>query len=405
MTKNIASQSSFVLVMCFLISISSLAVEPSRPAYLNAEELLDLYESMYSKIHNWHVLYTNMLEETKGDSPRLKRYTRFDTTETIEEEGCEKYYSRWSSAPEGFEGPDGTINERAFNGSATSQYYPETEAGSITPGTNVLPGEEMSMLWSYMLLNRPQPYEKPDEPLIRYCFSDKSRVRPQLEQVGSEWCHVVETFYRDKKPYATVWLAADKCRLPMKFERHKPGYTKRVIVTKVGSVETDTGKIWYPEQATKEINDRDGYRLYRFQVQSLRVNIETTPDMFKVSFPPGTAVIDHVAGIYYTTGPFDGKKHFGVLEGSMKNTEQQAPLEKKAAPDVLTPPSTTAVNEPTDILDPSKDYGTRPKSNLGQVRVNRRLTIIHFLVAGMVVISIIIVFIIYRKYVSQLRKK
>ena len=99
MTKNTKFPLNFVMAMCLLISISCLAAEPSRPAYLSAEELLDLYESMYSKIHNWHVLYTNMLEETKGDSSRLKRYTRFDTTETIEEEGCEKYYSRWSTAP------------------------------------------------------------------------------------------------------------------------------------------------------------------------------------------------------------------------------------------------------------------------------------------------------------------
>jgi len=225
MSKNTIRPSNFVLAMCFLISISSLGVESSRQAYLSAEELLDLYETMYSKIHNWHVFYTNMLEETKGDSPRLKRRTRFDTTETIEEEGCEKYYSRWSSAPKGFEDPDRTPSERAFNGSATSQYYPETEFGSITPGTNVLPGEQMCMLWSYMLLSRPQPHEQPDTPRIRFYFSPKSSVRPQLEQVNGEWCHVVDSISPGRsKPYATVWIAADKCGLPMKFERYTQRY-------------------------------------------------------------------------------------------------------------------------------------------------------------------------------------
>ncbi len=328
MTKNTKFPPNFVMAMCFLISISSLGLESSRQAYLSAEELLDLYESMYSKIHNWHVLYTNMLEETKGDSPRLKRRTRFDTTETIEEEACEKYYRRWSTAPKGFEDPDRTPSERAFNGSATSEYYPGTEFGSINPGTNVLPGEQMCMLWSYMLLYRPQPYEKPDEPLIRFCFSDKSRARPQLEQVGSEGCHVVDSISPGRsKPYATVWLAADKGGLPMKFERYTQRFTKKLIVTKVDFVETDTGKIWFPEQASKEIIDEYEYRLYRFHVQSLRVNIETTPDMFEVSFPPGTDVIDHVAGTYYTIGASGEKKHIGILKSPTRRNKQQQRIE------------------------------------------------------------------------------
>ncbi|HUU19643.1 MAG TPA: hypothetical protein VMW72_21010 [Sedimentisphaerales bacterium] len=330
MTKNTKFPPNFVMAMCFLISISSLAAEPSRPAHLSAEELLDLYESTYSKIHNWHVLYTNMLEETKGDSPELQSYVRFDTTETIEEEACEKYYVRWTNDPNGFD-PERVV-EKAFDGSATTryqQYGPYYKTGEITPGSSVLAGEQMCMLWSYMLLNRRQPHKHPDEPLIRSYFSDKSRVRPQLEQVSGEWCHVVDSFSPGKsKPYDTVWFAADRGGLPMKFERrNRPGYTRRIIVTKVGSVETDTGKIWYPEQATKEVNDRDGYRLYRFKVQSLKVNIETNPETFKVSFPTGTNVIDKVAGIYYTTGASSEKKYLGVLKAPTQRSKQRQRIE------------------------------------------------------------------------------
>ncbi|MCK4818554.1 hypothetical protein KA005_22480, partial [bacterium] len=327
MTRNIMCPSNLVLAMCLLSSISSLAAEPSRPAYLSAEELLDLYESMYSKIHNWHVLYTNMLEETKGDLPKLQRYTRFDTTETIEEKACEKYYVRWTPDPNGF--ADATFTaEDAFDGSVTTRYYPDTQYGSITPGRISLAGEQMCMLWSYMLLNRRQPHERPDEPLIRSIVSEKSRVRPQLEQVGGEWCHVVDSFSRGKlKPYATVWFAADKGGLPIKFEKHSLYTTQSNIVTKVGSVETDTSKIWYPEQATREYNGRKGYRLYRFKVQSLRVNIETSPDTFKVSFPPGTNIVDEVAGIYYSTGASGEKKRLGILKGYTQRSKQRQRIE------------------------------------------------------------------------------
>jgi hypothetical protein len=271
-----------------------------------------------------------MLEETKGDSPRLKRYTRFDTTETIEEETCEKYYVRWTHDPNGFT-DTAIIAEDAFDGSVTMRYGSVTKTGSITPGRISLPGEQMgmNMLWSYMLLYRPRPHEHPDEPLIRFCFSDKSRVRPQLEQVSGERCHVVDSISPGKStPYVTGWFAVDKGGLPIKFERHsRPGYTRSIIVTKVGSVETDTDKIWYPEQASQEIIDQDEYRLYRFHVQSLRVNIETSPDTFKVSFPPGTNVIDEISGIYYTTDALGEKKIFGVLEGSTQRNKQQQRIE------------------------------------------------------------------------------
>ena len=398
MTKNIIFPSSFALAMCFLISISSLAAEPSRQAYLSAEELLNLYESMYSKIHNVHVLYTNMLEETKGDSPKLQSYTRFDTTETIEEEACEKYYVRWSTAPAGFEDPNETIAQAAFNGSATSEYYPKLKAGSINPGSKVLAGEQMSMLWVYMLLNRLQPYKRQDEPMIRSYFSDKSRVRPKLEQVSGQWCHVVDTTIGKKsKPYATVWLAADKDGLPMKFERHSLGYTKRITVTKVNSVETDTGKIWYPGQATKEVNDKDGYRLYRFHVQFLRANIETTPDMFKVSFPLGTDIIDTVAGIYYTTGAFDEKKRSGVLEDLKQKREEYTPPKKKVSPATQESLIRTTTNKPPDTSDAGKELAvTSPKTNLDRLRVNTPLVKTVLTVIA-ILAACIIALLVYRK--------
>jgi hypothetical protein len=346
-----------------------------------------------------------MLEETKGDSPKLQSYTRFDTTETIEEEACEKYYVRWSAAPAGFEDPNEIIAQAAFNGSATSEYYPGLKAGSINPGAKVLAGEQMSMLWSYMLLNRRQPYERPDEPMIRSYFSDKSRVRPKLEQVSGQWCHVVDTTTGKKsKPYATVWLAADKNGLPMKFERHSPRYTKRVIVTKVNSVETDTGKIWYPEQATKDFNDIDGYRLYRFHVQFLRANIETTPDTFKVSFPPGTDVIDTVAGIYYTTGAFDEKKRFGVLEDLKQKSEEYTPPEKKVSPATQESLISTTANKPPDTSDAGKELAvTSSKTNLDQPRVNTPL-VKTVLTVTVILAACITALLVYRKCTVEQKK-
>jgi len=91
----------------------------------------------------------------------------------------------------------------------------------------------------------------------------------------------------------------------------------------VGSADTDTGKIWYPKQAIKEIDDYRGYMLYKFHVKSLKVNIETTPATFRVSFPPRVSVIDRVSGIYYNTSPSGEKTRVGVLEDSAGKSQHQ----------------------------------------------------------------------------------
>ena len=167
-----------------------------------------------------------------------------------------------------------------------------------------------------MLMWKLQPLRNPDMIFLRIYVTPESSVRTQLEQVSGQWCHVVDSLCsNESKPYATVWFAADKGGLPIKFEKYRQGKcVERIVVTKVGSFDTDTHKIWYPQQATSERYKKDGYSFYRFRVNSFRANFETSPDMFKVSFPPGTDVIDHVAGIYYTVGALGEKRRVGKLK-------------------------------------------------------------------------------------------
>ena len=393
--------SAFALGMLFLISTSALAADGSGKAYLKAQELFDLYESMYSGIHNIHVSYSAMLETAKGDSPQLQQYTKYDTTETIELKGADKYYVRRTGDPNGFT-DSALVVQSAFNGSATSQYNPATTSGSINPGRIGLPGEQMSRFWSCMLLNRPVPDEQPDTPLIRFYFSAKSTVRPQLEQVSGQWCHVVDAPY-SRKPWATVWMAVDKGGLPMKYEKHEGvnDYSRSVLVTQVGFVETDAGKFWFPKQAVKEYTDSNGYRQYKFNVEFLKANIETTPDMFKVSFPPGSAVLDRVAGISYTTGAFDGDKplNFVTIDDLMKKNARRISSGKEQ---VEQAPQLAAAGESeskTPDRPAAEDSESRSESQpLGQLG-RRRLTKVVFGVLAALAVCVL-AFIGYRKLAS-----
>jgi hypothetical protein len=276
---------------------------------------------MYSKIRNAHVSHDQVLEKAEGDSPRLDSYVRTTKVDRIEEN--EKYNIRYSMASDGFTHPN-NISQYAFDGSAAMEYYPNIRTGNIFGGKMGRSVETMNNLWHYMLINRHTPRnpklreEYPaGRPFIRAFVSIKALVRPQLEQVSDHWCHVADSLIRSE-PYTTTWFAVDKDALPIKFEKYKDGKCiRRMLVTKVASLDTDLGKIWYPEQVNDEYYDKDGYRLYKFRLNSFRPNIETTPETFKLSFPDGTIVADHVKGTWYTVGASaENEKSHGVLQGA-----------------------------------------------------------------------------------------
>jgi len=321
MRKNVPYLSNLVLLLLLFGGIGCRDREPSRQSYLSTGELLDLYESMYSKIRNAHVSYDYVLEKAEGDSPKLDGYTRYEKVDRIEE--GEKYNIRYSMASDGFTEPN-NILQYAFDGSTTMEYYPRTRTGEIIGGKTGRAVETMNNLWHYMLINRQTPRNPKlrekypaGRPYIRAIVSIKALVRPQLEEVNGHWCHVADSLVWSV-PYTTTWFAVDKSGLPIKFEMYKDGKcTRRILITKVASLDTDLGKIWYTEQATDEFYDKDGYRLYKFRLDSFRPNIETTPEIFKLSFPEGTIVADHVKGTWYTVGASaENERGHGVLQGT-----------------------------------------------------------------------------------------
>ncbi|HUT29138.1 MAG TPA: hypothetical protein VMX13_05035 [Sedimentisphaerales bacterium] len=388
MSRNTLRFLHIIFGVVLIVAGSSFGIDSAPKAYLSPAELLDLYEAMCSGVYNVDVSYTNNLEKAEGNSPMLQSLTRFDATERIEEGA--KYHVRSTSSPEGFEGLDGpnevSQHACAFDGSATSVYWPSLKAGSIEPGRTRRGEEIMNLLWVYMLLFKIDPYNDEPTTRIRNFFGANSCVRPQLEHVSGEWCHVVDRPCAEiSRSRLTVWMAADKGGLPIKFERYG-GETcvERILISKVGFIDTDTGKFWYPQEGTKERRDREGYRLYRFSVKSLRANIETGPDTFRVSFPPDTDIIDRVAGIYYTTGIADEKKRYGALEGESNSGHSGYAPEAKVA---VQPPSMAVVAGPNE--SPSSPPAIQGYIQPAQTTSDGRGPSVRVLVIGLFVLLIV----------------
>jgi hypothetical protein len=386
MSRNTLRFLHIIFGVVLIVAGSSFGIDSAPKAYLSPAELLDLYEAMCSGVYNVHVSYTNNLEKTEGNSPTLQSLSRFDSTERIEEGA--KYHVRHTSAPEGFDRFDRPerVGQCAFDGSATWEYSSYPKSGSIRPGRTGRGEEIMNLLWVYMLLFKIDPYNDEPTTRIRNFFGANSCVRPQLEHVSGEWCHVVDRPCAEiSRSRLTVWMAADKGGLPIKFERCK-GETcvERILISKVGFIDTDTGKFWYPQEGTKERRDRDGYTLYRFRVKSLRANIETGPDTFRVSFPPDTDIIDRVAGIYYTTGIADEKKRYGALEGETSSGHSGYAPEAKVA---VQPPRIPVVAGPNE--SPSSPPAVQGDLRPAQTTSDGRRPSVRALVIGLFALLIV----------------
>jgi len=211
-----------LVISIWLMSLAKSVVlggSESPASYLSASELLDLYSSMYSSIHNMSVSYTNHVEEAipYPEQPRaFDNLVHYERVERMEQ--GDKYHIRYSTDPNGFKRLDETM-EHAFDGSVTMDYFPQNELGSIKRGRTGRNVEYKNALLEYMLLTRVN-FGKESRLLERFPngariielkVSSEGTVRPRLERIAGEWCHVVDTYWPGyPKPASTTWFAAAK---------------------------------------------------------------------------------------------------------------------------------------------------------------------------------------------------
>ena len=319
------------LSICFISIARTIALgnSESPASYLSASELLDLYSSMYSSIHNMSVSYTAHVEEAipHPEQPHaFDNLVRYERVERIEE--GDKYHLRSTADPNGFKRSD-KIYEYAFDGSVTMEYFARDNVGSIRRGRSGRNVEYKNELLRYMLLTKtnfdqgsrmgeifPNGARK-----IELSVSSEGTVRPHLELVSGQWCHVVETHWpRYPKPASITWFAAEKGGLPMKFEQYdrQGKYTASTLLEKITSTDTLTGQIWYPQEGILIFNRNHGTTKNRFTCHELRVNIKTNKDTWKFPFPVGTQVVDRILGIEYVVGSGETPEGEPIVLGTLE---------------------------------------------------------------------------------------
>ena len=369
----------FILFIWFM-NLPILAYAGTEPpaSYLNASELLELYSSMYTSIHNMSVSYTDVVEELLLDPnapDTISDLIRYLKVERIED--GDKFYNResFSTDPNGFGKSYERLNEYAFDGSVTMEYWAGYKKGYIIPGRTGKSYEHRDDLLKYMLINKLvfreesklREYYPNGAPSINFDVSPNGKVHPHLEKISGQWCHVVDTIYprfpgEPKSGGTTIWFAADKGGLPMKFEKYN-GYgecVKRIVVEKVAAVDGQVSNVWYPQEAVITTSMVGGTLKYRFVCHELRVNVKTNEDTWKVSFPVGTRVLDQIIGIFYDVGPGEDIEGESTIMGTLGGSTETPPTHefKESETNIDNEPEVSKTSTEPNRAEVQSDYET-----------------------------------------------
>jgi hypothetical protein len=191
--------------------------------------------------------------------------------------------------------------ELAFDGEIGTTLLPVPRLGVVddAPSFN---GLEQSRVLDLMMLNSPNPARRGTSGSLESLMSG-GVLREQMEDAGGRPCYVVDAVV-DGVRWATVWLDPDRGLLPAKkviyAKGGSEGYT--VLVTCAAAIQTASGEeVWMPTRWETEGHVR-GQTLRTsgvVDVKSIILNQQVEDQDFRIAFPPGTTVADHVLGMTY----------------------------------------------------------------------------------------------------------
>ncbi|MFH1747864.1 MAG: hypothetical protein ABIG44_12585 [Planctomycetota bacterium] len=168
-----------------------------------------------------------------------------------------------------------------------------------------LDGRQEAGVLGVLMLNAPDPDGTGIEDASLESLLRHGTLAEEIEDVGGRPCYVVEAVFEGLH-YATIWLDAERDLLPVKKVVYgRDGSEASVVVVNeaVTFEETWSGEtLWVPTQWEAQI--RIGGELLRrsftVDAESIVVNPEVEENEFRIDFPPGTTVMDRVAGLTYT---------------------------------------------------------------------------------------------------------
>lgn len=307
---------SLVITMTFIFAINGAGQETK--SFLSVQDILSGWQSNYGTLNSMKVCYSQKIvsaEPSLTDPNITKSLGKYSKVERTEE--GRKFISRFTVSEEkGFTDTNSVV-ETMFDGIHQKTYTPEIKQGQIFAGLAHKSPDSSNRLKHY-LLSEPivqagiETEESEFAGRIKDALSDPNltiSVRPDLEEVSGQMCHVldIEYFKKDKTKGkgSTIWVAHEKGMLPMKFQEFGiDTMWHEMAVEQIDFAKTENGGLWYPKKAYDLYNEplSIGVIKYEFNVYEFVPGFKAEPNTFGLDFPNGTQVVDTELGISYTVG-------------------------------------------------------------------------------------------------------
>lgn len=266
------------------------------------------------------VSYSNVLVDYQPPASNPDKLPPIKYMQVQRVEDGKRYHIRFSKDKAGFDNSE-SFQECAFDGRISRNFYAELKDGSIFLGLKGTYLERENRLKKYVLLETPtQAYLKDKYPrgapkfAIHLTLGETYgviTVRPILESVAGQLCHVVELVSpgKDHKGIPRqfkelFWLAHDKGMCLMKYQQFwDENLYEEIEVKKVAMAEMDSTPVWYPQKAHLVRINEAGIVRRELNVTEFVPNVQVDEETFGFDFPPATHVYDKITGLSYKVAP------------------------------------------------------------------------------------------------------
>jgi len=304
--------SAIVIGITGIYAIGGTADRPE--SFLDCDALYAGWESTYRSVKTMRVSYSYRVVDYKppNNDPNWPAPVMYERAERVED--GKRYHMRYSLAEDGFDRPE-SLMEQAFDGKITREYWGSTNHAVIKTGLTGRSVEQMNRFKDFTLtkLLEVPDYFKEKYPNGVTMFDElfgllksTKNIRPYIETVAGEPCHVVEITYirgQQSEPEKDIfWIAHDKGMCLMKYQRYENNkMTRENEVEQIAMADMDGTAIWYPVKIRRhEESEYNGNITEELIVKQFVPNVKVDENTFRFDFPPDTWVVDRVVGLSYT---------------------------------------------------------------------------------------------------------
>ena len=316
--RNTKRKCSLIAAAVFVLASTGAGQEAK--SFLSVQDILSGWQNNYGELKSMKVSYSEEIvsaEPSQRDPNITNNLVKWTYLEKVEE--GKKFRVKSSAArvkPSVSEQSFADINsieEMTFDGIHQRRYFPAQKTGQIYAGLTYRDAGTDNRLKHYLLADPYTPLVEGEDSVfsktIKKGLTDPNltiSVRPVLEQISGQMCHVVKIFRKDEITAADfIWVAHERGMLPMKFQESGLGrIVHEITVEQVDFAKTENGGLWFPKKAFEVWNLPESLGVIKYELNVLEFvpNIKVNPNTFQLDFPNGTQVGDTELGLSYTVG-------------------------------------------------------------------------------------------------------